>query len=501
MPTRNSSAKRTRSSARTPVLHVGLGAVEWLFEAPDGSLELLSASVRDPRPSELAALAAEIADGRGGLPKSCVVSLSSDITPDVILRLPRLEQSELREVLTRRAVQSLGCEAADALYVAVPLAEDEGGSEDSDEPTDSWLLYLQRRSFVFALSFALRERGVEVVRCVASRSALAASAPKIAGDDSKAFLYVGVEPGRTVYGLGRGDQLYLQNVLETDLGPSNPAGVLGLVQELRNLGAWWRKRSRGEGLGSVVWIGVDAELSGSMEPALRASFGAVEFHHLVPTAVGSEFPRAEILAASRSTRPGIADFRVQLPTRTPRLVAAGLGLTAVCALGATLVHGAWSERLERSRAELTDMRVLGERSDALRAARSRLSELESRVVLRTDELERLASRGIPLAALLQHTERVFAGETHLTSMTVGPSEGGFDVQIGASARAAADRTGALLAAAERELAAATLFSEPPRVLPPSALPDAGAESELVFTVQAHIPDGSSPARIDEEDAW
>ncbi len=492
-----SSRVRARASQRTPVLFVGPGSIEWWLDSPhDGPLGLplhLEQPFADLRPDEVVETALATIAEQGAEPKTCILALSPELAPEAVLRLPELSPSETKEVLARRAVQVLQADPADTLYYALPLAEDANSSEETENGGRAWLLYLQRRSLVLGLELELRRRGIETVRAVAARSAFAACAGQRCKGPDQAYLFVGVEHSSTVYGLGIGDRLLLQSVLETGLGPESPTAVLSLVQELRNLGAWWRKRSRGEGLQTIVTIGLEPDLAASMEPALRAAFGAVEFDHVREPGAEAMMARVSTLAACRVAHPLIADWTQPLPVRTQRLALAALVSTLICTLIAFGLQQRWKTKLEVADNDLAQMRYLGGEAEQWSHSRRALSAKQLRLEAITNELELLGQRGIPLEALLTEVDRAFVGDAHLSTLTVGEDERGFRVQISGSALGDEDRAGTVLSAVERSLSASKLFAARPRILPPTALPSSGAQSDLVFSVEALLQNRAAPS--------
>lgn len=487
-----SFGRRADRSARTPVLLVGKESLEWWFDGSDDRMFHLEHPIASLRPEEVVESAIAAAAEQGFEPRTCILALAPDVENEALLRLPDLPPAETKEVLERRAVQSLGADPGDVIFHAVPLAEEGGEGESGGR---SWLLYLQRRSLVLGLQLELRRRGIEAVRVIESRSAFAARAAEVAAPfagTERAWLFVGVEKEQTVYGLGLGETLLLQSVLDTGLDGENPDALLALVHELRNLGAWWRKRSAGAALGAIVTIGLDHDLAGSIEPALRAAFGAVDFIHVEEPGSEAMMSRVATLGACRSQHSLLADLTLPLPVRTRGLATAALTTTAICAGVGFLLQHRWANRLDAAENDLLQLRFLGAEASTYQAAVDHLRERERNLEDLASELESLSVRGVPLEALLQRLERTFVHEAQLTTLTVGEGDAGFRVQISARALGEPDRAGDLLAAVEASLGEDGLFVDPPRILPPTALPTSESSTDLLFSVEATLPNRAKP---------
>lgn len=487
-----------RSARRDPVLFVGPNSIEWWFDGADGRSYHLEQPFASLRPEEVVETALSAVQEQGGVPKTCVLALASELGSEAMLRLPDLTPTEAKEVLNRRAVQVLEADPGDVLYHAVPLAEDSG--QGAESVSRSWLLYTQRRSLVLGLQLELRRRGVDTSRAVVARSAFAArsaeAAVPVIGTE-RAWIFVGVEKQHTIYGLGVGDNLLLQSLLETGLGPESPAAVLGLVQELRNLSAWWRKRSRGAALGAIVTIGLEPDLAASMEPALRAAFGAVEFVHVKEPGSEAMMSRVSTLAACRSQHQLTSDVTQPLPVSTRGFATVAVVTTALCALVAAWFHHRWTYRIEEAGNELAQLRFLGSEARTWHRDLNGLEAREENLELLTEELEGLSRRGIPLEALLTNVDQAFVGDAHLSTLTVGEGETGFRVQMSAKALGDPDDAADLLAEVQRTLALGHVFTERPRILPPTALPTREANSELVFSVEGVLPDHGRVASTED----
>ena len=485
------------SGRRLPILFVGPDAIEWWLDGSQGQAYHLEASFGSQRPEEIVEAALEVLLNHRAAPRQCLLALSSELGGEALLHLPELNPTETREVLNRRAVQLLDCDPADVLYHAVPMAEDVGGADASGR---SWLLYAQRRSVVLGIQVELRRRGVSATRAVIARSAFAARAAGAAAQfkgESDAWLFVGVERNHTVFGLGSGDQLLLQSVLETGLGSGETTAMLGLIQELRNLSAWWRKRSRGQGLGAIVTIGLERDLAASMEPALRAAFGAVEFVHVEEPRSKAMMARVATLGACRTQHALTCEVTQPLPISTRALGAVTLTTVLLCVLIGSVLQGRWVHRLDEADNELARMRYLGSEARSWQAEVDSLEARKDSLERLTEELEGLSRRGIPLEALLHSVDQAFAGDAHLSTLTVGEGEAGFQVRMSAKAMGDPDQAADVLAAVQGALTSGNVFATPPSVLPPTALPTRDDGTELVFSVEGELIDHGREAQTAE----
>ena len=123
---RNSSARQAR---RDPVLFIGPGSVEWWFDGADGRSYHLEQPFASLRPEEVVETALSAAAEQGGIPKTCILALASELGSEVMLRLPDLTPTEAKEVMNRRAVQVLEAEPNDVLYHACLLYTSDAADE------------------------------------------------------------------------------------------------------------------------------------------------------------------------------------------------------------------------------------------------------------------------------------------------------------------------------------------------------------------------------------
>ena len=177
-----------------------------------------------------------------------------------------------------------------------------------------------------------------------------------------------------------------------------------------------------------------------------------------------------------------------LPASTRGVAAVAAVTTLLCALVAAWFNQRWSYRIDEAGNELAQLRFLGSEARSWRNDLAGLEAREQNLEDLTEELEGLSRRGVPLEALLTNIDRAFVGDAHLSTLTVGEGETGFRVQMSAKALGDPDDAADLLAEVQRTLTRGDVFAEPPRILPPTALPTREAKSELVFSVEGLLPD-------------
>jgi len=466
------------SSDSTAVLFLDGRELEWLVPAAGEPGRVLAAELDDLRAPQIAQRAVDrLREAGARVPRRCILALGAGLVAQRQVRLPELAAKELREILARRAQQMVEGDPTDVLWSARTNGPRPTGSE---EPRP-WTIYAQRRSFLRHLLECLRGEGVRVQRTVVARSAIVGRAEERIGKSAGAVIVLAGGRSETLVALIHDGELLLETVLNSATAHDDRASTLSLVQEVRNLGAWWRKTGKGVGLVGVVSIGLPAEVCHTIQPALRAALGNVE---LVPVGEGND-PRRELLATARCTAALVVDLGVELPLARP-LRASLIG----AALAATLFAGwiaqrALGERLAAGRIELADLRVLEERVDAYERRAQALSR--ARADLRSDAegLSALLSRGVPLERVLRDSSAAFEGVAELASLSVDPGDEGYQIQITGTTEAQVQRAQDSLALLAADLEQSATHAEV-EVIPPTRLPQEGDEQDLTFTVKSRL---------------
>lgn len=464
------SAHNPRIGRARAVLFVGPSEVEWYEEAPEGEPVHGSAPIQGPGPGDVAAAAAGLLRRLGRPPRDCVLVLADELLSEKVVHLPVLPPRERRLALRRKAANLVGKGERSIVFGALLLGLDARGDERTEAALHKWLLFAADRSRLGGLALALRRRGIGVRRAVPARLTSLGHRALAEGQSPAVRAVVGIGSRCAVLSLVQGDSLVHQTLLAGSLGASSSLGAT-LVQELRGLDLFWRKASRGASIDEVVLIGIEANDSIQLAPAIHAALPGIRARLLpVPDPTRPAAGRVEALAAALEASPFDLDLSVPLPPR-PRAVAAltvGLGLIAAAAGVVGL------ERLESRRQEwLSAAGALHQATQDLPALVRERSERErglERLHARHRRLEALERLGLPLEAILLEVGEAFGGRGTLETLAV--TRGPLGLKLDATGETSGDpvRGFTALHGIRQALEAHPRYREV-ELLPPPTLPE------------------------------
>ena len=403
--------------------------------------------------------------GQAGAP--VILALDADMCSSRRVALPPIPPRERPGIWARRAASQLECEVEDSLYVAIPLSR---GQERTDEEGEPWMLHALRRSVLVELQLELRRVGHTVRRVVVARIAMLARATQLFGGDPAAFLLIARERDANTLNLLRDRELIQQSVLQTAPGSSDQAMAVALVQELRQVSAYWRRTSRGGQLGRLLLMGF---AEASLEPlvaAIRAALGGVEISFSPATGLPEpEDPRLEMPRACRVQGAMQVDLQVSLAPRKSRTILTALLLVGLAVATARPLLRDGTHRLEATR----------ERLAALASAGAQLEELQERQALggaardglarEVQHWTRVTRECVPAESLLPDVLESIAGRADLVSLRAHVEMDGVQVQINGRTSGETRQALGTLEEFRRSLSEHSRFADV-RVLPPTRIP-------------------------------
>lgn len=389
-----------------------------------------------------------------------------------------LKGPDLRRSLHRKAGNLLSDGIKETVFAAVPMMSNEAAGE--------WLLFAMLRRDGKAIRQEFRRQGVNVTRVASSRMAQVAAAAGHAEED-ETVVCVGVgQTGVTISLVSEG-QLAQITRLQGNYSES-PSMATSLLQELRGLDAFWRKRSRGGKLSRVVLVGLDTESAEQIAPAIHASlpgtqverFASPNEEQIAPEDLG----RASALSAALASGELQVDFSIPLPPRVPVLAATAL-VVAVSTAG--VANRVKDELIEERSDYLAEVEQLKERTAPVASLDAQFAEIESTLARLEAEQARqaaLAAEGIDLKAVLPGTMNAFRGLAAPIAVTMEARKG---EEVVFSGIASSDPNQSLQALQRLVvLLEATPWCEKVALRPPTGVPESqeGQEDLLEFSIQA-----------------
>jgi hypothetical protein len=450
-------------------------------------------------PQALARAALEACAAVDAPPGACTVVLGPGLVEQQLVELPALGPQEAAAVVGRRAAQLLGgIDPSDVHAAAWRL----GRHGPAGEGEGSWLVVAARRSTLVPLFQVLRRGGFRVQRAAPSMLAAMAEIARDSRDERRGSIVVVAEPEATGVALIAAGELLHVAVLAEATGAPDEAVGLRLVQELRQLGAFWRRRHPATDLVRVRTVGLSPAWIELLSPALYAALGGVEVEAVDPGEQGdSAAPRAEsegdaprsgtqdltstagsLAAAARGAR-AVVDLRPALPPRPSRLLAAAVLLVAGTAAVGARWFDQWSGRAAAHRAALAEHERLAAGLGRLEAAARQSRDARGALAAELGRLQEVTRQGLELGPLLSTVFAATAGRTQLQSLSLDEATGRFEL----SGSTAADLTAAelRLGALQRELAAGGALTEV-RLSPAASVPEATGSAELPFQISARL---------------
>jgi hypothetical protein len=390
--------------------------------------------------------------------------------------LSPMPDAEAMGVLERRAANGLGVELEEILFWAQRCSPP---MEESQAAQMTWIVHAQRRSEQLSLLTRMRRARIGVRRVVASGEVLTHFAAPVASSGGHILV---TTTGRALHAhLFRGKTLVQESSLPLEDFERRQEVYHAIVQDVRQLTAFWSKGSRGAPLQGVHLFGFTAGEVDEMRMPLGLAAQGAEANALACASDGSlEAVRSLLMQAVSRSASRAQDLRVPLPARPTRIAAAAVALTACAGALAWALQGHWSERIDQRKSQIHSHLEHTEtvRDDSIRhgdfvTARSRLTgSLTS--------LEEITRRGLPLEEALAHVTTTIGKVARISHLSVDDSPEGTLIALEASlpdpVHAAASRLEELRAQMESD----PRFQEV-RVEPSSRVPDPGRGDFLTFT--------------------
>lgn len=474
----NAAATRPGAIRLRPLLHVTEDALElvWL---DGGHVRRSSVAVETSRTDLVAAAARELCASGPGTRLPLWVSLDEHTFETQQILLGRLPEREVTGVLERRAANAIGGHVDDALWFAQRLSppfEQEGDANDSN-----WLLHVRRRREHHALLLALRAAGLSVERVVALRDVLPLAAAK-RGTGGEVLV---VWDGATVSThLLRNGALVQHSRLGIPADASPKDANVSIVQEVRQVSAFWSKSSRGAPLETVSIVGLPEEQVEEMAtPLTIAALGAViERVGTSPDRSPDSVRRAFLFTVARLV-PRAKNLALALPPRRSRVAAGAAAVTfAAAALGALHTRH-WDARVEQRRSEIEKFARAASDVDVRSAERTDYENARLELARAWNSLASLESHGLPFESVVDQVVRALEGRARVTHITLIPGENGAELLAEAIVEGPLDEAAADLDALRRGFQEA-VWLKGVVVEPASRVPDGEEAVGLSFTLAA-----------------
>lgn len=459
------------NDAGTPVL------VEHAFDA---------ASTRGSAIAET--LARMLEQGPG--PRTAVtVVLGEDTFTSQQILLGRLPEDEVDDVLARRAANLVSESVEDTLYLAQRLVPPFDAEGEADVPDSNWILHVRSRTRHRSLLFALREARIRIQRVVALRDVLprlAESTPQTGGE-----VVVTYDGAAVLTHLTRDDALVQVSRLRIDPDDSPENLHVSVVQEVRQVAAFWAKSSRGAPITAVTAVGFAAEDMLSMSTPLSIATQGAEFKNGgASDSRDATSARLALLEAIERHARSANDLRIPLPPRRARVAQLTAATTAVAALIGWSCTSFWSERVDSRASTIASMQqgltsLVHSRDEHAAFARARTS-FDTALA----SVSLITERGIPFEAVSDQLRRTFTEPLVLEHVAIDENEGLIDLIVRGRIIANVTTAAARLAELDRKLGADPSFDDV-SITPSTRVPDDSDDAGLGFTLTARFVGGDA----------
>ncbi|MEZ5976782.1 MAG: hypothetical protein R3F34_00975 [Planctomycetota bacterium] len=400
--------------------------------------------------------------------------------------LGAIPDHEVGAVLERRASVLAKLELGEVVWfaqrLAPPLAASRDGAQDKES---NWILHARPRRTHLDLLARLRADGVRVVRTIAVADAL----PRILGSTAEGRVLVAHDDGRLRTYLVRDGELVQTSRLELRHDDAS-ALHLSVVQEVRQVAAFWAKGSRGAPLVEIRLVGLSSEETESLATPLSIAAQGAEVTDGGSSPTNSDYDsgaaNTKAIAAVANTA---RDLSLPLPVSRPRAAVVTVVATGLAALvglaSANHFDGALAERGAEIRSLTANTRDL-EASEGRRAAFERArSEFGTALT----SLATLADRGVPFERVLTDVMALCGPSTHFEHIAFAKADDGVSVALEGSIDAGLAAATATLDALRTRLARDPAFRTV-EVQPSTRVPEPGEPDGLAFTVVATYAGGA-----------
>jgi len=468
-----------------PILHLDGTTVElsWVHA---GTQRYESLSVDEPGAEPLVAGARSLIHsaklGRQGI----VVCLADTYFDSRQVLLGKLPDDEAATVLERKAANGLGISRRECIYWArrcvTPVA-----SATANQST--WLVHSQRRADHLDLLLRLRKAGIRVRRVIAGRDVLT---HMLRGTDPEVGNILLTNTGHAVYvQLFRGEDLVQESRL--DLGPiEDRSDVYATVmQDVRQLTAFWSKGSRGAPLQAVRFFGfTDSEVDSMRATMGIASQGAEIRVVGSPESGSNKDVRKRLLGLFMTHGTRSRDLRLPLPTRVSRLVALAVSLSLVTGAGTWKLIEYSKALSDQQSAEIASELVGTENVGVEEIERSAYLSARDSLVSSIDSLERISVRGLPLNRLIDNVYETLGRVVDVQHLAFKKGEEGpeflFEGSLPDAVASAADQLEQLRRAAQLDQNFTNI-----KIQPSSRVPSLDQGETLTFTFTGALAGGDT----------
>jgi hypothetical protein len=489
---------------RAPVvLHIDPPWVElaWIEK---GALRHASVQVEDSAGATFAAAAKKLVTSARLSSRRVVLSLASGLFDSRQVMLVQLPDRELRDVLARKAAGGANLELPECLFWARPCATPLHGDET---PSITWLVHTRARRAHLDLLLAMRRAGVRIRRTIATRDALTRAEE---GEDADEGRVLVTSTGREVYvHLFRGRTLVQESRVALPSFETRAESYASVVQDVRQLSAFWAKGSRGAPLRCVELVGFSASEVESLRPALAIaargaqinarSCPASEASSASEACVASEAShagqvghaseasedwhdvRAELLGALIRNAHHSPDLKARLPWRPSRIAAAAAASTALCALGAWELFGYWMYRVEVQRHQISSELRRASTMDEDLAQQQQYVDTRASLSASLASIERAAGRGLSLPAALGDVKALLDRSADVRQLSFEQTEVGTHLVVEAHVAGELTEATRRLEDLRLRLQSDARFRNL-CVEPSTRVPDAGHREPLTFTI-------------------
>lgn len=425
-------AAKSQNKALRPILFFGNGRVEWIPRPGDRECGYRRDETESLSPKDQVRVARGLVRESGVRPGKCTVLLGGKQVQTRTFSLGQVPSKETRSILRRKAANLLEVEVHQVVFNAMPLANNEG------ETDQRWLVSAMRLEDLRSLQLQLIKDGFRPKRFLFARQAMLRTAESYlsTGADDEAWVIAGVEDAGVAISLVAGGELVQQSFVPGRF-EAHSAMAASVLQEMRGFESYWRRFSRGGAIDDLFVAGLTHEEAEPFELACKAALPNSEF-----LAVGGEEgepfeeTRAAYLATCAAGEGPEGDFTLPMPVQRRWVATTVLGMLLLGVWGGSWFQGRFAQkanRLSTTTAALSvDVPDLDVIQSDLSAIQSRRSEVEQRSQLATQ----IGTAGIELSEWMELVRSAFAGHAVLESVHF--DDGGGEMSFSATGRVAVD---------------------------------------------------------------
>lgn len=486
-----------------PVLLVRSAVVELVwFE--NGCAQLDSVAIEAPRADAVAAATRSLLARGPGARAQVLLVLGEELFTTQQMLLGHLPDREVADVLLRRAANQLGCAAEDALYVGQRLVAPLASKQESSD--SNWIVHARDRRGHRELLFALRSAGVRAEHVLCLRDVLPQIVPS-GGDGSGQILLTYDGTTALTHLLRDGALVQVSRLVVNDSSDSTSlddaqdedALHVSLVQEVRQVAAFWSKSSRGARLSALHVVGLpETDLDQLRTPLSIAAQGAEIVEVAVAESSAFEAVRRTFLTGVGRVAAQARDLALPLPPRRSRVALGTFATTLAALLVGIGVTRSWEERVATRAAAIDVFADASGTLDARRMQMARFGDARERFATAVQSFEMLTELGVPFEHTSADVFDAVASGTHLKHVSFEEKDGETHVLCEGSIAGDARHAASNLSRLRAELASNPHFADV-RIEPSTRVPGSDEDSgdELRFTLTArHLVTRSTDANVE-----